>query len=210
MINKIKILIADDHSMIRQGIIFLLEELDLQFEIFQASNFEEILQITSDEKIEIAILDVQFPEGNLLKILPQLRENNVETKILLFSGTEENSQILKYFAVGANGFISKLSEESEIKNAIQKIYSEGEYYSSTMQQLILQSVKNPSLVNPLESLTERELEIAELYVKGFGNLEIANELDVKQNTVSTYKKRLFDKLQIENIVELIEIMKRQH
>ena len=83
----------------------------------------------------------------------------------------------------------------------------GEYISSTVQGLLLNSMRNPQLVNPLQSLTEREMEIAKMYAEGLGNLEIANQLDVKQNTVSTLKKRIFDKLKIENIVELIELMK---
>ena len=68
-------------------------------------------------------------------------------------------------------------------------------------------MRNPTLVDPISVLSERELEIAELYVKGWGNLEIANHLDIKQNTVSTLKKRIFEKLKIDNLVELIELMK---
>jgi len=71
----------------------------------------------------------------------------------------------------------------------------------------MNSLNNRNLVNPLLSLTERELEIARMYAAGYGNLEIANMLDVKQNTISTIKKRMFKKLKIENIVKLIELVK---
>ncbi|WP_379970043.1 helix-turn-helix transcriptional regulator [Epilithonimonas sp. UC225_85] len=74
----------------------------------------------------------------------------------------------------------------------------------------MNSLRNPLLLNPLKSLTDRELEIAKMYADGLGNLEIANILDVKQNTVSTIKKRIFDKLKIENFVELIELIKDHH
>jgi DNA-binding CsgD family transcriptional regulator len=83
----------------------------------------------------------------------------------------------------------------------------GAYISPITQALLIDSIRNPAVSNPLLLLTERELQIAKMYAEGQGNLEIANSLDIKQNTVSTLKKRIFDKLEIENIVELIELIK---
>ncbi|KFC21772.1 response regulator [Epilithonimonas lactis] len=205
--KSITFLLADDHSLIRQGIVFLLEEMEFECEIFHASTLKKVLESVQENPIDIAIIDAHFPDGNSLSILPDIKRIRPETKILIFSGIDENTQSLKYINAGANGFLSKLSEEDDVKNAILKMINEGEYISPTTQALLVNSFRNRNLINPLFSLTERELEIAEMYAEGLGNLEIANRLDIKQNTVSTLKKRIFDKLKIENIVELVELMK---
>ncbi|WDF46137.1 response regulator transcription factor [Chryseobacterium sp. KACC 21268] len=205
--KSINFLLADDHSLIRQGIVFLLEEMEIECEIFHASTLQKVLESVQVNPIDIAIIDAHFPDGNSLSIISDIKNIRPETKILIFSGIDENTQSLKFINAGANGFLSKLSEEEEVQKAILKMINEGEYISPATQALLVNSFRNKNLINPLFSLTERELEIAEMYAEGLGNLEIANRLDIKQNTVSTLKKRIFDKLNIENIVELVEVMK---
>lgn len=208
--KKTTLLLADDHSLIRQGVVFVLEEIGLDSNIFHASNLAQILNQVTTHPIDIAIIDAHFPDGNSLSILEQIKTIRPEIKILIFSGIDENTQSLKYINAGANGFLSKLNEEDEVKNAILKIYHEGKYISPVTQALLMNSFRNRNLINPLFSLTERELQVAEMYAEGLGNLEIANKLDVKQNTVSTLKKRIFEKLEIDNIVELIELIKNHY
>lgn len=205
--KSITFLLADDHSLIRQGIVFLLEEMEINCNIIHASTLKKILESVEANPIDIAIIDAHFPDGNSLSILSEIKKIRPETKILIFSGMDENTQSLKFINAGANGFLSKLSEEDVVKDAIMKMIQEGEYISLATQALLVNSFRNRKLINPLFSLTERELEIAEMYAEGMGNLEIANKLDIKQNTVSTIKKRIFDKLDIDNIVELIALMK---
>lgn len=202
-----KILLADDHSLIRQGVLFLLDDLEESFETFQVSNLKQILEKISQIKIDLAIIDAHFPDGNSISILAEIKKISPETKILIFTGIDEDSNALKYIKAGANGFLSKMSEEEEIKKAILKMLQDGEYISATTQALLLNSMRNPKLINPLMVLSERELQIAKMYAIGNGNLEIANLLEIKQNTVSTIKKRIFEKLEIDNIVELIELIK---
>lgn len=208
--KTISFLLADDHSLIRQGIVFLLEEVAADCKIFQASNLQQTLEFIKEHSIDVAIIDVHFPDGNSLSILPEIKKISPETKVLIFTGIDESTQALKFISAGANGFLSKMSEEEEIKNALLKMLSDGEYISPTTQALLIDSIRNPTAANPLLLLTERELQIARLYAGGHGNLEIANSLDIKQNTVSTLKKRIFDKLKIENIVELIDLIKNHH
>lgn len=205
--KPITFLLADDHSLIRQGLLFVIEDISPDSKIFQASNLQQALESVKTNEIDIAIIDAHFPDGNSLTILPEIKKIRPEIKILVFTGIDENTQSLKYINAGANGFLSKMSEEDEIENALQKMLQYGEYISPLTQSLLLNSLRNPKGANPLSRLTEREFQIAELYAEGFGNLEIANKLDVKQNTISTIKKRMFEKLEIENIVELIELIK---
>lgn len=205
--KKIYFLLADDHSLIRQGIFFMLEEIDLEKEIFQASNLQQTLEIIKSKTIDIAVIDAHFPDGNSLSIIPEIKKISPDTKILIFTGIDESTQSLKYLNAGANGFLSKMSEEKEIENALKRMYEDGEYISAVTKALLLDSLQDRRLINPLFRLTERELQVAEMYAEGLGNLEIANRLDVKQNTVSTLKRRIFEKLKIDNIVELIDLVK---
>ena len=205
--KKISFLLADDHSLIRQGIFFMLEEIDLEKEIFQASNLQQTLEIIKSKTIDIAVIDAHFPDGNSLSIIPEIKKISPDTKILIFTGIDESTQSLKYLNAGANGFLSKMSEEKEIENALKRMYEDGEYISAVTKALLLDSLQDRRLINPLFRLTERELQVAEMYAEGLGNLEIANQLDVKQNTVSTLKRRIFEKLKIDNIVELIDLVK---
>lgn len=205
--KSINFLLADDHSLIRQGVVFIIEEMELDCEIYQASNLHQTLEFINKFPIDIAIIDANFPDGNTLNVLPEIKKISPDTKILIFTGIDEGPQSLKYLTAGANGFLSKMNDEEEIKNAILKMVNSGAYISPITQALLIDSIRNPAVSNPLLLLTERELQIAKMYAEGQGNLEIANSLDVKQNTVSTLKKRIFDKLEIENIVELIELIK---
>lgn len=208
--KNITFLVADDHSLIRQGMEFLIEELEFEGEVFHASTLQKVLETVENQSIDIAIIDAIFPDGNSLNIISQIKQIKPGIKVLVFSGVDESTQSIKYIQAGANGFLSKLSEEDDIKNAILKIHEQGKYLSAITQDLLLNSVSNKTFINPLQTLTEREIQIAELYAKGLGNLEIAAHLDIKQNTVSTIKKRIFDKLHIDNLVELIELMKTSH
>lgn len=203
-------LLADDHGLIRQGIEFLIEEIGFDGEVFHASTLKKVVETVEMQPIEIVIIDALFPDGNSVNIISQIKNLKPEIKILVFSGVDESTQSIKYINAGANGFLSKLSEENDIKEAILKIHQTGKYISSITQGLLIDSLQNRSIINPLQRLTERELEIAEMYAKGYGNLEIANNLNVKQNTISTIKKRIFDKLHIENIVDLADLIKNQH
>lgn len=205
--KSLNILLADDHSLIRQGIFFILEEMEFPFEIFHASNLTDTIQTIKDNHIDFAVIDAHFPDGNSLTIIPEIKAAKPNTKILIFSGIDENKQSLKYIDAGADGFLSKMSEESEVKEALTGMVEKGEYISLETRASLMNSIRNRSIINPLFSLTERELEIANMYADGLGNLEIANKLDVKQNTVSTLKKRIFEKLKIDNIVDLVKLIK---
>lgn len=208
--NEIVFLLADDHSIVRQGMAILIDEVVPNSKIYQTSSSQQIVEMIKANGVEIAIIDAHFPDGNSLHIIPLMKMAKPDIKILVFTGLEEELHVLKFIKAGASGYVSKLSEETEIRQAISDIVHKGEYFSPLSRNLMLQLVQNPDLINPLSRLTKRELQIAEMYAEGHGNLEIANSLDIKQNTVSTIKKNIFDKLKIENLVELIDLINTHH
>lgn len=214
MTNKehrpIYFLLADDHSLIRQGMILLLDYIGIQHKVFHASNFHQIMEYMRFQRIDIAVVDASFPEGSSLDLIGEMKEISPEVKILIFSGIDEVLHSIKFLNAGADGFLSKLSDEEEIRNALISIIRKGEYISPLTKGLLINSAKSRKLINPLLSLTKRELEIAHMYAAGRGNLEIANLLNLRQNTVSTIKKRIFKKLMIDNLMELVELLKSNY
>ena len=118
--ETITVLLADDHSLIRQGIMLILEEIEVDAKVTQASNLQQITEQISANKIDIAVIDAHFPDGNSITILPEIKTLAPEIRILIFTGIDEAANALKFLKAGANGFISKMSEEEEIKNAIKQ------------------------------------------------------------------------------------------
>lgn len=211
ILNKeIIFLLADDHSIVRQGMEIVISDIAPNARVYQTSSLHQVLELVESKGIEIAIIDAHFPDGNSLHIIPQMKSINPDIKILIFTGLEEELHGLKFIKAGANGYLSKLSEEEEVKEAVTTFIEKGEYFSDLLRNLLVQFVYNPDLISPLSILTKRELQIAELYAEGYGNLEISNSLNIKQNTVSTIKKNIFEKLKIENMVELVDLIKTHH
>lgn len=208
--KEIVFLLADDHSIVRQGMEIVISDIVPEAKIHQTSSLHQVVELVESKGIEMAIIDAHFPDGNSLHILPQMKAANPNLKILIFTGLEEDLHALKFIKAGANGYLSKLSEEDEIRDALTAFIERGEYFSPLVRNLLVQFVYNPNLISPLSQLTKREMEIAEMYADGYGNLEIANTLNIKQNTVSTIKKNIFEKLEIENLVELIDLVKTHH
>ncbi|MBP1164518.1 MAG: LuxR C-terminal-related transcriptional regulator [Chryseobacterium culicis] len=208
--KEIIFLLADDHSIVRQGMEIVISDIVPHAKIYQTSSLHQVLEMIESKGVEMAVIDAHFPDGNSLHILPQMKSVNPDLKILIFTGLEEELHGLKFIKAGANGYLSKLSEEEEVREAITAFIEKGEYFSDLLRDLLVQFVYNPDLISPLNSLTKRELQIAELYAEGYGNLEISNSLNIKQNTVSTIKKNIFEKLKIENMVELVDLVKTHH
>lgn len=208
--KDMKFLLGDDHSIVRQGIQFTIEDIKGDAEFIHAADLEEILKIIQSEKIDVAVLDAQFPDGNSLSIVSEIKKIQPEIKILIFTSFDEENYSLKYINEGADGFLSKTSEEDEIRFGIREIIENGKYLPAFTEKMLQLSDEHIALLNPLNQLTDRELEIAILYAKGFGNLEIANTLNLKQNTVSTFKKRIFEKLKVNSMIELTDLMRIHH
>jgi len=206
--KNITFLLADDHSLIRQGVEIVIDEAGFEGEVFQASNLQKVLTIIREKPIDFMIIDAVFPDGNSLDIIGLIKSVQPNIKILVFSGLEESEYSIKFLNAGANGFLSKVSEEEEIKQAILKVHHEGRFISSVAQAALLDTLQGKERGNPLDKLTSRELQVVKMYAEGMGNLEIAYELGIKQNSVSTMKKRVFEKLNIDTLVELISVLKQ--
>lgn len=198
-------LVADDHSIVRSGLKIIINNSYPDAIFMEASNFIEIDQALSITTVNILILDISFPEGNTLNIISNIKTKSPNIKILIFSSYDEEIYAMRYFKAGADGYLSKLSTTEEIENAISTLIKQGRYASPKIKDKIIDIFMHNKPENPLDELSDREMEIATLMVNGLGNLEISNILSLKATTVSTYKNRIFEKLSITNVSALIQI-----
>ena len=198
-------LIADDHSVVRQGIALVVKELFSNATIHTAGSFKDALKIVKEIKLDLLILDVNFPDGNSINIIPEIKTIQPDLKILIFTAYDESIYAMRYLNAGASGFLNKGCAEDEIKQAIKSMIGTGKYVTQAIKDRILDSYISKTPINPLEKLSIREVEVARLLIKGYGNLEISELLQIKKTTVSTFKNRVFEKLGIDNLPALIEL-----
>lgn len=196
-----KILIVDDHSVVRMGVEILLKDNFNDLEIFEADTFTKCLEYVFEENFDLVILDVNLPDGKKTMMIKELRNIFESLKILIFTAHEETDFAAKYIKVGANGFISKYSDEFEFINTVKKILNDEDCISNEVKYIL----KNQEVFVLEQKLSRREFEVAKLMVSGCGNLEISNQLNLKMSTISTYKNRIFEKLNISNTLELASI-----
>ncbi len=202
MANDYKILIADDHSVIRQGISLILKQIGFDSQVDHVNSFPSMINQIKSDSYELIVLDISIPEGRGVQMIELIRQFIPEVKILIFSAHPEELYAVKYLRAGADGYLNKMTSEEELQFAFREMIQTGRFFSQTTQFLLDKADLNPTSTNPFFSLSARELEIAKLLVKGEGNLEIANKLELQNSTVSTYKNRIFEKLSIKSTVAL--------
>ncbi|QEC51493.1 LuxR family two component transcriptional regulator [Anseongella ginsenosidimutans] len=198
-----KILIADDHLVVQQGMRAIIKDFLPQAGILLAGSLDDALSLLKAQEFDLLILDINIPGGNSFQMIDQVRGVRPDTRILLFSAYDERVYGLRYLKTGIDGYLQKSSSERETRNAIMKVLTEGRYISSQVQDLLLDNYPH-FRIDRLSTLSNRELEIARLLINGERTSGIADKLELKLSTVSTYKNRIFEKLNVANISELIE------
>lgn len=196
-----KILIADDHQVVLTGITLILESHLEDARIDVIENYDEVINKIS-QVYDLLILDINMPGGKNRNMIPEIRALAPTTKILVFS-VYDDSVAIQYIKAGADGYINKLSTEDEIVDAVKKMFTHGYYYSASIANKLVNYATKKTPINLIETLSEREYEILSLMVHGLGTLEISNTLDLQMGTVSTYKKRIYSKLNTTNLVDIL-------
>ncbi len=210
MESNINILLVDDHLVVRKGIEIMLSQKVKNAFLFSAEDYDQALEILNKTKIDLILLDININGVENINILKEIKAIQNQVKILSFSSHEANQYALRYIQNGADGYLNKFCTEDEFIDAIKMILSKGYYYTDDIKEKLNQKKKKLVSKKPIESLSNREFEIAQLLSKGYGNLEISNKLDLKMSTVSTYKNRIFEKLSIMNVVALSDILKDEN
>lgn len=200
------ILIADDHAIVRYGTTLIIKDLMPGVHVSEAENFSQVLKSLNQQRFDLLILDINIPGGNNLQMVDVVRLHQPQIRILIFSGYDEQLFALRYLQAGVDGYLVKHSPEDELKTAIRTILNNEKYISSTVRQHLLNGLNTKSDIsrNPLQSLSNREMEVMQLLIKGSSVADIGSMLSLQISTVSTYKARIFDKLDVANIIDLAE------
>jgi DNA-binding NarL/FixJ family response regulator len=202
------ILIADDHGVVRYGMMLFIKDLMPWAQVSQVGTFNEAIGHVNKSQVDLVILDINLPGGNNIKMVDSLKAVLPDIKVIIFSSYDEKIYAERYLRAGAKGYLNKETSNKEIKKAIQSVLSGGVYMSNTVKDLMLNRLLNIEVgQNPLSVLSNREIEVAQLLVIGQGVTEISTALNLQLSTVSTYKNRIFEKLDVSNVVQLIEKFK---
>jgi len=204
--NK-KILIADDYFVIMTGIKMILKNYLKNIDLECAESYNEVLEKLSYKKdYALLILDINI-RGNKKNMIDEIKDKLPHIKILIFS-TYNITEAIQCIQEGADGYLNKHCYEDEIARAVSEVLSTGKYYSKEIMDALIQHSIYGQKSNPLENLSEREKMVYNFLIKGYGNLEIANELKIHVATISTYKRRIFQKLGTSNLIDILEINRK--
>ncbi len=203
------ILVADDHTIVRLGITHIISTLPIPATVVEAENFDRVIHLLETQDVDLLVLDINIPGGNNSQMIDAIRLRQPSVRILIFSGYDEQLFAINYMQAGADGYLVKYSPEEEIKIAIRTVLNGEKYMSAATRQQMLNMLNThrEPFANPLSTLSAREIEVMNLLTKGVQVARIAEMLHLQITTVSTYKTRIFEKLGISNIVELLEKVK---
>ena len=200
----IKLLIVDNHPIIRKGIeLLFVASSDIKV-IGGVSNGEAIFDFLDQEKVDVILCEIDLPKLNGITALRRLSKEYPTIKVLMFSSQPEEIYAINTIKAGASGYLSKSANIITLKEAIMKVAGGDTYLSNNLTHKVAfgrQLTKTSK--SPYKKLSTREIEVLKLISVGRKNKEIAEELQINEKTVSTYKARLMKKLHVSNIVDLI-------
>ncbi|MBE0689084.1 MAG: response regulator transcription factor [Anaerolineae bacterium] len=208
MSQRARILLADDHAVLRSGLRLLLEK-QPDFEVIgEASNGGEALEQAAALQPDVILLDLNMPEMDGLTAIPKLREQAPDSRILILTMHDDASYLKQALQSGAAGYVLKQVVDTELLLALRAVLRGEIYVHSAMTQKLLDQVVNPSAapadVDPWKGLSEREYEVLKRVALGYTNAEIAEELFLSAKTVETYRARGMEKLNVETRAQLVK------
>lgn len=201
--EKIKIIIADDHQLFRNGLKILLNAFP-EFEVSaEASNGEEFLRILNDNKADIALMDINMPEMDGIEATRRGLKLCPDINIIALSMYGEEDYYYKMVDAGAKGFLLKDSDISEVKEAILTVLKGGSYFSQELLHNVIQKIKHRENESKTANLSKREKEILSKICEGLSNQEIAETLFISKRTVDKHRANLLGKTNSKNTASLI-------
>lgn len=200
----IKILIADDHAIVREGLKQIVAEQTDMCVDGEASNYSELFQLLPKNDWDIIILDIHMPGKNGLEALKDIKQEYPNSPVLILSMYSEEQYGLRSIKAGASGFLEKVSAPDELVKAIQKIISGGKYISTRLVEQMARSLGSKYETQIHESLSDRELQILCQIASGKSAENIAKELIISIHTVYSYRNRILEKMKMKSNVELTQ------
>lgn len=204
--KKIKLLIVDDHKVVRAGIRLLFQTDNEVSVVGEAENGEMATELVKKLHPDVVITDISMPNMGGIQLTKKLKEEHPNVKVLIISMHNDDDYIIDALEAGAMGYITKDSNDDEITNAVHSISNDKMYYGSSISDVFAKKLlKQTKSANEIEKLTERELEVLELIVLGMSNKEIANKLFVSKRTVDNHRTNCMRKISANNTADIVRI-----
>ncbi len=205
--GKIKLAIADDHKIFRNGLKATLEDCADFDLVIEASNGKQLLGMLTDVKPDVILMDIKMPEMDGIQTTTAIKQKYKDVKVLALSMFNEDKYIVDMMKAGASGYLLKNAEPEEIIEAISTVFYKDYYFNEHLSiTLIKQLAGNNNSNNPSQSLAdfnEREIEVLRLVCQECSNQEIADKICLSVRTVEGYRARLFEKTRSKNLVGLV-------
>jgi len=199
-----RILIADDHTIVREGIKMLLTEAYPLAEIVDVSDSVDLMKLVYKEKWDVIICDISMPPGDSgLEAIKQIKEHSSKTPVIILSMHAADQYAVRAIKAGAMGYLTKGAATLELVKAVNQVLSGRKYLSPDVADVLADAFENINNTQTVESLSDREFEVFKLLASGRSISDIAKQLILSTNTVSTFRARVFEKMGFHNNLELI-------
>lgn len=203
--QTIKILVVDDHDLMRTGLVRILNDVDDFFVIGEASSGEEAISLSRTLLPDVVLMDVKMPGIGGVEATKRILMHNSQIKIIAITSCEDDIYPSRLLQAGAFAYLTKRTEPAEVIKAIKMVVAGKPYFSQEIAQQL--ALKNTNLLqesgSPFEQLSQRELQIAMMTVRGEKPMAIAEKLNISAKTINSYRYRIFEKFNISNDVELV-------
>ena len=201
-----RVLVADDHTIVRSGIKLIIQDLLPSTVIDEASNGNEVISLVKKNGYALIVLDINMPDTDSITLVTNLFAYREQCKILIYTMNSEELYAKRFLKLGVLGYLNKESQAGEIRKAIAAVLNGEIYVSKTVKKELNEDLKKGA-DNPFHKLSDREIQTVKYLLHGYSLPEIKKILNIHSSTIGTYKTRIFEKLKIKSLRELSELAK---
>jgi DNA-binding NarL/FixJ family response regulator len=192
---QIRVLLADDHAVVRAGICQFLEQVEDITVIAEADDGQSAMELIEQHLPDVAVLDIQMPKASGIEVTRWIREHHRQVGILILTAYDDDPYVMAVLQAGANGYILKTASPKEIVRAVRDVFAGKSALDAEIVQKMVAQVSSGTHEQPVEKLTDREMEVIALVAKGFTNKAIGVQLGISDRTVQGHLAHIFSKLQ---------------
>lgn len=199
----IRLLIADDHPIVREGLRRIAADHPGISVVAEAASADDALKRVADTAVDVMLLDVSMPGPSFIDVLQEIRREHASIRVLVLSVHPEDQWAVRALRAGAAGYLTKDHSPEQLIEAIRKVYRGGKYVSAALAERLASGLETGSAIAPHESLSDREFEVMQALGAGLSVKDVAAGLKLSPKTVSTYRARILEKMQMETNADLV-------
>ena len=208
--NKIKLVLVDDHQLVRDGVkVMLMNVADIEI-VGEAADSSELFELLKTIQPDIIMMDISMPEHSGIEVTEIIKKQGLKVKVIMLTADVSDAAVFDSLKAGALGYLPKNAKRDEILQAIYKVNEGEEYIAESITNAVLKTyiskARNLNYIDPIRNieLSKREIEIVELFSEGLSYKEIANRLYISTRTVESHKNNILEKLELKTIVDMVK------